>query len=72
MTNAFINIINRVGNLITVKTIVTLVLTILFSILAVRGTIAPDQVLTIYSVIVAFYFGTQTRKDEDKNILKKD
>ena len=69
MSKAFINVINRISNLITVKTIVTLTLTVVFSILALRGVIAPDQILTIYSVIIAFYFGTQTRKDENKNII---
>lgn len=49
-------------NLITVKSIVTVVLTAVFSYLAVVGRISGEQFLNIFSVVIAFYFGTQYQK----------
>ena len=53
-----------IQNLLTVKSIVTIVLTLVFSYLAVVGRISGEQFLTIFSVVVAFYFGTQYRKGQ--------
>lgn len=56
-------ILHRVSNLLTIKSIVTLVLTMVFAYMSVLGKISQDF-LTIYTVVIAFYFGTQTaRKD---------
>ena len=49
-------------NLLKVKSIVTILTTITFVYLAVRGEISQDF-LMVYSVVIAFYFGTQTTKD---------
>ncbi|WP_313524775.1 hypothetical protein [Anaerotignum sp.] len=51
-----------IQNLLTVKSIVTILLTTVFSYLAVIGRISGEQFLTIFSVVIAFYFGTQTQK----------
>ena len=51
-------------NLLTVKSIVTLVLTVVFSILSVYDRISGEQFLNIFSVVIAFYFGTQYQKSE--------
>lgn len=53
----------RIAKLLTVKSIVTLVLTGVFSFLAVRGTITGQEFLTIFTVIISFYFGTQATKE---------
>ena len=58
------NIIKRLGNLLSVKSIVTLALTIVFAYQSVTGTISQDF-MTIYAVIIAFYFGTQSQKLQD-------
>lgn len=50
------------ANLIKVKTIVTLVVLIVFSVLALKGDIAPENVMTVVATVVAFYFGTQHEK----------
>ena len=50
---------NILVNLLTVKSIVTLVLTVVFSILSVYDRISGEQFLNIFSVVIAFYFGTQ-------------
>ena len=55
----------RLANLLTVKSIVTVALTIVFSVLALRGTISGTEFLTIFTVVIGFYFGTQ-RVSEDK------
>lgn len=54
-------IINRLGNLLSVKSLVTLVLTVVFAYQAIVGSISQDF-MTIYAVIIAFYFGTQSQK----------
>ena len=54
-----------VQNLLTVKSIVTIMLTVVFSYLAVMGRISGEQFLTIFSVVVAFYFGTQYQKGKE-------
>ena len=54
---------NRIANLLTVKSIVTVVLTAVFSVLALRGSISGTEFLTIFTVVISFYFGTQTEKN---------
>lgn len=53
----------KAKNLLTVKSLVTLVLTAVFAYLAVKGTIGQDF-MTVYAVIIAFYFGTQHAKSQ--------
>ena len=56
--------IKNIANLIKVKTIVTLAVILVFSILALRGDISADNVMIIVSSVIAFYFGTQHEKKE--------
>lgn len=49
----------RFSKLLTVKSILTLVLTGVFAFLAATGRITADQFQTIYTTVIAFYFGTQ-------------
>ena len=60
------NIKKRLGNLLSVKSLVTITLTGVFSVLALRETISGSEFLTIFTTVIAFYFGTQ-RVAEDKN-----
>ena len=53
-----------VQDLLTVKSIVTILLTVVFSILSVYDRISGEQFLNIFSVVIAFYFGTQYQKGE--------
>ena len=57
-------IIKRLGNLLSVKSLVTLTLTIVFAVQALRWTISQDF-MTVYAVVIAFYFGTQSQKVQD-------
>lgn len=54
----------RIANLLSVKSLVTIILTIVFAYMAVTGKISQDF-MTIYAVIIAFYFGTQSQKTQD-------
>ena len=54
----------RLANLMSVKSIVTLVLTGVFAYMAVTGNISQDF-MTIYAVIIAGYFGKQSQKAQD-------
>ena len=54
----------RLGNLLSVKSLVTLVLTGVFAYMAITSEISQDF-MTIYAVIIAFYFGTQSQKIQD-------
>lgn len=54
----------RLGNLLSVKSLVTLALTLVFAYMAIVGKISQDF-MTIYAVIIAFYFGTQSQKTQD-------
>lgn len=56
----------RLANLLTIKSLVTLIITIVFSVLAFKGVI-PDEVNTVYLIIIGFYFGTQTTKETTTN-----
>lgn len=51
-------ILNR---LLTVKSLVTLTLTGVFSYITITGS-ASTEFLTIYTTVIAFYFGTQYEK----------
>lgn len=57
-------IMKRIGTLMSVKSLVTLVLTGVFAYMACAGKISQDF-MTIYAVIIAFYFGTQSQKVQD-------
>jgi uncharacterized membrane protein len=67
------NFVKNLGNLVKVKTIVTLVVLAVFAVLALKGDIAPDNVMMVTSTVIAFYFGTQHERksidsESDKNV----
>lgn len=53
----------KLTKLIDVKSIVTFSLTAAFVYLAVTGQIEPQIFLTIYTMVISFYFGTQYQKN---------
>ena len=55
----------RIAALLKVKSIVTILLTVIFCILAYRETVSGEQFMNIFTVVIAFYFGTQTGRKED-------
>lgn len=55
--------LKNLAALIKVKTIVTLVVVAVFAALALREKLQPDTVMTIVTMVVAFYFGTQSERN---------
>lgn len=58
-------IIKRLSNLLSVKSMVTLVATIVFAVLSVRGDISSKDFMSIFIMIIGFYFGAQSQKVQD-------
>lgn len=57
---------DRLAKLIDVKTIVTLTLTAVFSYLSIIGKISADNFMTVFTVIISFFFGVQIEKNNNK------
>ena len=55
---------DRLTKLLSVKSIVTILLTIVFCYLSIIGVIGAELFLSVFTVVIAFYFGTQTKKTE--------
>ncbi|MBR4934358.1 MAG: hypothetical protein IKZ01_00650 [Anaerotignum sp.] len=60
------NKMSMLASFLSVKSIVTIILTVVFSVLSVSDRISGEQFLTIFSVVIAFYFGTQYQKGEQE------
>lgn len=58
-----IKILDNLAALLKVKSLLTVVMTIVFAILSIRGVIEPKDILTVFLMIVSFYFGTQSKKE---------
>ena len=56
--------IHNIAALFKVKTIISLVCIFVFADLAIKQIITPDNVMTIVSMVIAFYFGTQAVRDK--------
>ena len=59
---------NNLAALIKVKTIVTMAVITVFSVLALKETISSDNVMLIVTSVVSFYFGTQHEKPFSTNL----
>lgn len=56
-------ICNKLAKLINIKSIISLMLTFVFCWMALAGLVAPELFITIFATVIAFYFGTQTTKE---------
>mgnify|MGYP000419283789 CR=1 FL=1 len=63
MRDILTSLANRLDKLLTIKSIVTLILTVVFAILTCSGRPVGEQFMTIFAMIIAFYYGTQTKKE---------
>ena len=52
----------RLAKLLTVKSMVTMIITLVFAILSLRGIIDGNTFMTVFTMIISFYFGTQHEK----------
>lgn len=64
--------LKKLAKLIDVKSIVTFVLTGVFAYLSIIGVISGEQFLTVFTMVVSFYFGTQAGKRENKKDEEKE
>lgn len=53
---------------ITIKSIVTILLTAVFCLLSLAGKITSEQYMTVFTTVIAFYFGTQFSKMVKSNV----
>lgn len=58
-------IIKRLSNLLSVKSMVTIIATIVFALLSARGDISSKDFMSIFIMIIGFYFGAQSQKVQD-------
>ena len=57
----------RLSNLLTIKSMVTLILTVVFACLTCGGRVSAAEFLTVFTVVIAFYFGTQAERSSRKS-----
>ncbi|MBR4016484.1 MAG: hypothetical protein IKK11_01550 [Oscillospiraceae bacterium] len=55
-------IMKSLAAMLKVKTMVTFAVITVFTVMALRGELQPDNVMIIISMVVSFYFGTQHEK----------
>ena len=60
MNKAFLE---RLARLLTVKSIVTITMTAVFASLCVQGRLSGQEFLTVFTTVIAFYFGTQAVRE---------
>lgn len=58
----------RLMKLLSIKSIVTIFTTIVFCYLSVIGIIAPEIFMTVFTMIISFYFGTQAEKNSSNTL----
>ena len=56
---------SRMDKLLSIKSLVTLAMTVVFCVLALRGVLTGQDFLTVFTTVIAFYFGTQSAKREE-------
>lgn len=59
-------ILGQAAKLINVKSLVTLVLTVVFAVLALTDGVSGQEFLTVFTVIISFYFGTQAGREGER------
>jgi hypothetical protein len=57
---------DKIAKLINVKSIVTLALTAVFAYLSASGKLTAEQFQTVFTTVIAFYFGTQYQKNSNE------
>ena len=68
--------LERLADLLKVKTFVTFSVVLVFAALALKGKIQTDNVMVVVSMVVSFYFGTQHEKklgtEDDKKSTEEE
>lgn len=55
--------LDKIAKLINVKSIMTLMLTFVFCYMSYNSIISGTEFLTIFTMVVGFYFGVQSKKE---------
>lgn len=58
-------ILKRIAALLSVKSMVTMILTAVFTVLSLRGDVTGQDFMTIFLMVISFYFGTQSQKVQE-------
>ena len=53
----------RLERLMSVKSIVTLILSGAFVYLAINGEVSSQEFMTVFTMVITFYFGSQIERD---------
>ena len=61
---------SELKRLIDVKSLVTLIITITWAVLALTGFVGADDVQKIFLIVVSFFFGTQYEKHKQDGSIK--
>ena len=56
------SLLKRLSTLLGIKNLVTVILTLVFAYLSVNNMISSNEFLTVFTVVIAFYFGTESDK----------
>lgn len=56
----------KLKKLVDVKSLVTLILTVVFAGMAFAGKLSSEQFLTVFTTVIAFYFGIQHQKNKEE------
>lgn len=59
--------LKNLANLIKVKTIITLALTLVFCVMALTGVIGAELFMSIFTMVIGFYYGSQVEKNARAN-----
>lgn len=57
-------LVKRLTNLLTIKSLVTLSTTVVFTVLSLRGEISSSEFLAVFTTVIGFYFGSQAKKED--------
>lgn len=57
----------EIKGLLQVKKIIALLLTMVFCILSIKQKVSSQEFLTVFSLVIAFYFGQSTARQASKN-----
>ena len=63
--------LTRLSNLLCVKSIVTILLTLVFGYLTITNRVSGQDFLTIFSVVIAFYYLKQSQRLYDNETTSK-
>ena len=53
-------------NLLQIKKIIALLVTIVFCVLSIKGTISATEFITVFSMVISFYFGQSSARQAIK------